>query len=211
MPLAGMRRDYVLASGNAGKLREFNAVLEPCGYVVRPQADWRVPEVEENGGTFLENALAKARQAARYTRLPSIADDSGLIVPALDGEPGLFSARYAGRGAGDADNIRRLLERMEGLGGADRRACFYCCIVLLQSVDDPAPLMASARWYGEILSAPRGRNGFGYDPVFAVADGDGERCSAAELALEAKQRISHRGLALQSLLRQLREQERACG
>lgn len=204
-----MHRNYVLASGNAGKLREINAVLGPLGCAVRPQAEWQVPEAEENGATFLENALAKARQAARYTRMPALADDSGLLVPALRGEPGIYSARYAGRAASDADNVRRLLEKMEDLTGADRRAYFYCCIVLLDSADDPAPLMATARWYGEILHAPRGTNGFGYDPVFAVAGGT-EQYSAAELTLEAKQRISHRGQALQSLVRQLREQDRIC-
>ncbi len=204
-----MHKQYVLASGNAGKLREINAVLGPLGCSVRPQAEWQVPEAEENGATFLENALAKARQAARLTRMPALADDSGLIVPALRGEPGIHSARYAGRAASDADNVRRLLEEMDGLTGADRRAYFYCCIVLLDSVDDPAPLMATARWYGEILHAPRGTNGFGYDPVFAVAGGT-EQYSAAELTLEAKQRISHRGQALQALVRQLREQDRIC-
>ncbi|MGD8384013.1 MAG: RdgB/HAM1 family non-canonical purine NTP pyrophosphatase [Lysobacterales bacterium] len=204
-----MHKQYVLASGNAGKLREINAVLGPLGCAVRPQGEWQVPEVEETGATFLENALAKARQAARFTRLPALADDSGLIVPALRGEPGIYSARYAGRAASDADNVRRLLERMEGLTEAERRAYFYCCIVLLDSPEDPAPLMATARWYGEILHAPRGTNGFGYDPVFAVAGGT-EQYSAAELSLEAKQRISHRGQALQSLVRQLREQDRIC-
>jgi len=202
-----MCKQYVLASANPGKLREITAKLEPLGYSIRPQADWQVPQVLETGRTFLENALAKARQAVRYTQLPSIADDSGLVVPALNGEPGIFSARYCGEGAGDRANIHRLLKQLDGVTGKRRCAYFYCCMVLLSSEDDPAPLLATANWYGEILHSPRGENGFGYDPVFAVA---GTQYSAAELSLDDKQCISHRGQALDSLLTQIRERNGKC-
>ena len=137
-----MEREYVLASGNQGKLRELTAMLEPLGFVVRPQSDWRVPEADETAGTFIENALLKARQAARYTGLPSIADDSGLVVPVLNGRPGIFSARYAGKDADDEANKRKLLADLSGVGGADRHAYFICAMVLVHSVDDPAPLLA---------------------------------------------------------------------
>lgn len=199
-----MTREYVLASGNQGKLREIAGVLKPLGFVVYPQSQWQTPEAEETASTFIENAFLKARQASSHVGMPAIADDSGLVVPALNGEPGIFSARYAGANASDQDNIQKLLEELLRLPSADRRAYFYCAIVLLESPDDPAPLVATARWHGEILPVMHGDGGFGYDPVFKVA---GMNCTAAELKPEVKQSVSHRGQALDLLLGQLRERD----
>jgi XTP/dITP diphosphohydrolase len=199
-----MSREYVLASGNQGKLREMVALLQPLGLAVRPQSDWQVPEADETASTFIENSLIKARQATRHTGLPAIADDSGLVVPALGGAPGIYSARYAGKHADSQANIRKLMKELEGQAGIDRRAYFFCAVVLLESADDPAPLMATARWHGRILSAPQGAGGFGYDPVFAVGD---SQVSAAELDSKQKQRVSHRGQALRKLLKQLNERD----
>ena len=198
---------FVLASGNLGKLQEMSAMLSPLGFDVRPQSDWNVPEAEEVAPTFIENALLKARNAARHTGLPSIADDSGLVVPALNGEPGIFSARYAGEGAGDQSNMRKLLAALEHQSGTGRQAYFFCAMVMVNAVDDPAPLMATARWQGEILHSPRGDGGFGYDPVFGAR---GLQCSAAELDPEQKHRISHRGQALRELVKQLHERDGTC-
>jgi XTP/dITP diphosphohydrolase len=199
-----MSREYVLASGNQGKLREMVALLQPLGLAVRPQSDWQVPEADETASTFIENSLIKARQATRHTGLPAIADDSGLVVPALGGAPGIYSARYAGKHADSQANIRKLMKELEGQAEIDRRAYFFCAVVLLESADDPAPLMATARWHGRILSAPQGAGGFGYDPVFAVGD---SQVSAAELDSKQKQRVSHRGQALRKLLKQLNERD----
>jgi XTP/dITP diphosphohydrolase len=202
-----MQRDYVLASGNRGKLREITAMLEPLGFVVRPQSDWQVPEAIEDAATFVENALIKARQAARFTGLPSIADDSGLVVPVLNGQPGIHSARYAGAGADDEANKRKLLAAMTGKARHERQAYFFCAMVLVQTFDDPAPLLAIGRWHGQVLHTPRGQGGFGYDPLFGIeagADGHPQR-SAAELSPAEKSRLSHRGQALRELVRQIRE------
>ena len=200
-----MDQEYVLASGNKGKLREMVAMLKPLGFVVRPQSDWQVPEAVESASTFIENSLIKARQAAHYTGLPSIADDSGLVVPALNGEPGIFSARYAGDNADNEANKRKLLAEMSGLHGADRSAHFFCAMVLVQSVDDPAPLLAIGRWHGHILLSEQGLGGFGYDPLFGIAAAplDAKQRSAAELAPADKSHVSHRGQALRELVRQL--------
>jgi len=201
-----MNREYVLASGNQGKLREISGMLEPLGFVVRPQIDWDVPEAAETASTFIENSLIKARQAARYTGLPSIADDSGLVVPALNGEPGIYSARYAGDDADDLANMQKLLHALEGKSGLDRNAYFYCAMVLVESVDDPAPLVATARWHGHILTSRQGDGGFGYDPIFGVSglSGSDRPVASAELSPAEKSRISHRGQALEELVRQLR-------
>jgi XTP/dITP diphosphohydrolase len=198
---------YVLASGNRGKLREISAMLEPLGFVVRPQSDWQVPEAEETASTFIENSLIKARQAARFTGLPSIADDSGLVVPSLNGAPGIYSSRYAGNDADDKANYRKLLAELSGTQGQDRSAYFFCAMVLLQSADDPAPLLASGRWHGHILTSPQGNGGFGYDPVFGVSATapNGSQLSAAELSVADKSLVSHRGRALRELVRQIRE------
>lgn len=202
-------RKFVLASGNQGKLREITALLEPLGFVVRPQSDWQVPEAAETASTFIENSLIKARQAARYTGLPSIADDSGLVVPILNGAPGIYSARYAGDDANDEANMQKLLKELSGKVGADRNAYFLCAMVMVQSADDPAPLLATGRWYGQILQKAQGNGGFGYDPVFGVfpLPPDGKHCSAAELSPGDKSRVSHRGQALTKLVEQMRERD----
>ena len=204
-----MDREYVLASGNQGKLHEITGMLEPLGFVVRPQSDWQVPEAEETASTFVENSLIKARQATHYTGLPAIADDSGLVVPILNGEPGIYSARYAGEGADSRANMRKLLVELQGRPEPDRQAYFYCAMVLLISADDPAPLIATGRWHGRILESPQGDSGFGYDPVFGISSPSDPRrqCSAAELAQADKSRVSHRGQALMELVRQLRERD----
>ncbi len=204
MQAESLQTEYVLASGNQGKLRELAGMLQPLGFALRPQSDWQLAGVEEVATTFIENALLKARHAAHFTGLPSIADDSGLVVPALDGEPGIHSARYAGEDADDQANMHKLLRQLKTTPGPDRRAYFYCALVLLDSADDPAPLISTARWHGEILHAQQGDGGFGYDPLFYVP---GRGCSAAELSLEEKQKISHRGQALAGLIRQLRARD----
>lgn len=190
----------MLASGNPGKLREFAGLLQPLDFEVRPQSDWDVPPVAEDACTFLENALIKARHAARCTGLPALADDSGLVVPALGGAPGVHSARYAGSHGDAGANNRKLLDAMQGLEGAERAAYFHCAMVLLKSADDPVPLVASASWWGEIAWAERGRHGFGYDPLFWLSE---QQCTAAELSSPDKARLSHRGQATRLLLGQL--------
>ena len=194
-------RSLVLASGNAGKLRELGAMLEPLGWSVRPQSEFELEEAVEDGLTFIENALIKARHASRATGLPALGDDSGLVVDALKGAPGIYSARYAGAQAGDAANNRKLLAALEGVPQDRRGAHFYCAMALMRHPDDPAPLLATGCWDGRILEAPAGDGGFGYDPLFWVP---GEGCSSAQLAPERKNRLSHRGQALAELLRQLR-------
>lgn len=204
-----METEYVFASGNQGKLREIAGMLKPLEFIVRPQSDWQVPEAEETACTFIENALIKARQAAGFTGLPSIADDSGLVVPALNGEPGIYSSRYAGHDADDEANIRKLLSEMTGKEGVERNAYFICVMVLVRSTDDPAPLLAIGRWHGRILLSVQGQGGFGYDPLFGVSSlsaGDGQ-VSAAQLTPVEKSRVSHRGQALRDLVRQLRERD----
>ncbi len=205
--MAAQPVEWVLASGNRGKLREFSGMLEPLGFVVHPQSDWNTPEAEETALTFVENALIKARNAAGHTGLPCLADDSGLVVPSLLGEPGIFSARYAGEGAGDEANLHKLLARLETRSGTDRQAYFYCAIVMLGWASDPAPLIATARWHGEILTAPEGDGGFGYDPIFR---GRGLQHATAKLDAETKHRESHRGQALRVLLKQLHERDGVC-
>jgi len=202
-------KEYVLASGNQGKLRELVAMLGPLGFSVRPQSDWQVPEAEENAPTFVENSLIKARQAVEYTGLPAIADDSGLVVPVLGGEPGIYSARYAGANANAQANMEKLLAELAGRTGDERLAYFYCVLVLVNSVNDPAPLIATGRWYGQILDFPRGDGGFGYDPLFGIPglSKPDQLVSAAELAPADKSRISHRGLALTELIRQMRKRD----
>ena len=204
-----MHREYVLASGNPGKLREMADMFKPLGFSVRPQSDWQVPEAEEVASTFVENSLIKARHAASRTGLPSIADDSGLVVPALHGEPGIFSARYSGEAADARSNMLKLLAELQGKTGADRNAYFFCAMVLVNSVNDPAPLIATGRWHGTILDAPQGDGGFGYDPLFGITAPPvaGQKRSAAELTPLEKSRLSHRGQALRELVRQLRERD----
>jgi len=204
-----MEREYVLASGNPGKLREMTAMFRPLGLVVHPQSNWQVPAAEETASTFVENALIKAYQAALHTGLPSIADDSGLVVPVLQGEPGIYSARYAGEDADAWSNMRKLLVELRGKTGKDRRAYFYCVMVLVNSADDPAPLIATGSWHGQILDSPRGDGGFGYDPLFGIVSSSdsGRRRSAAEINAAEKSHLSHRGQALRELVRQLHERD----
>ncbi|KAF1698769.1 non-canonical purine NTP pyrophosphatase, RdgB/HAM1 family [Pseudoxanthomonas jiangsuensis] len=192
----------VLASGNAGKLRELGALLGDLDVELLPQARLGVDDIEETGLSFVENALLKARHAARITGLPALADDSGLCVDALGGAPGLYSARYAGGHGDSAANIARLLRELDGVPPARRSAHFHAVIVLLRHAEDPQPLVAEGSWPGTILETPRGAGGFGYDPVFL----DPERgLSAAELDPALKNRISHRGRALEQLRARLPE------
>ncbi|KAA0088692.1 RdgB/HAM1 family non-canonical purine NTP pyrophosphatase [Trinickia soli] len=193
----------VVASNNAGKLREFSALLGEAGVALIAQGELGVPEAEEPHATFVENALAKARHAARLTGLPALADDSGLCVRALGGEPGVYSARYAQRAGGeksDPANNAYLVARLQGV--SDRRAYYYCVLVLVRNADDPEPLIAEGRWHGEITDAPRGANGFGYDPHFFLPD---LNATAAELEPSVKNTRSHRAIALRALLALLRE------
>lgn len=195
-----MIRRLVVASGNAGKLREIGEILAPLAIEAVPQGAFGVPEAEEPFRTFVENALAKARHAAAHTGLPALADDSGLCVAALGGEPGVHSARFAGEPKDDARNNALLVERLRGID--DRAAHYACVMVLVRHADDPEPLIAIGRWHGEIVDTPRGAGGFGYDPYFLVpAFGR----TAAELGADEKNAISHRGLALRRLLDLLRE------
>ncbi|QDH71672.1 RdgB/HAM1 family non-canonical purine NTP pyrophosphatase [Marilutibacter alkalisoli] len=194
-----MRR-IVVASGNPGKLAEFNQLLGGSGVEFIAQGELGVEDIEETGLSFVENALLKARHAARVTGLPALADDSGICVDALDGAPGLYSARYAGEPSDAKRNIEKLLAKLAGLPDHRRGAHFHCTLVLLRHPIDPRPLVAEGEWHGRILEAPRGDGGFGYDPVF-FDPGLGK--AAAELPPEVKNRISHRGLALAELKKRL--------
>jgi len=196
-----MSKTVVLASNNAGKVREFNALLTGIDFEVVPQAQFGVPEAEETGLTFVENAILKARNAASHAKLPALADDSGLEVDALDGAPGIYSARYAGPGASDRENLDKLLSMLNGVPETQRSARFQCVLVYLRHALDPTPLIVQGTWEGRILTEPRGRGGFGYDPVFWVPT---HGCASAELAPEVKNALSHRGQALQKLLAELR-------
>jgi XTP/dITP diphosphohydrolase len=193
-------RRLVLASGNRGKLAEFGHLLAGSGFEVVTQGSLGVLDIEETGTTFVENALLKARHAARITRLPALADDSGLCVEQLDGAPGLYSARYAGTHGDAAANRAKLLRALDGVPAEKRGAFFICVLVLLRHADDPAPLIAEGRWHGRVLDAERGDGGFGYDPLFLP---DGQTLSAAELDPQLKNRLSHRGQALARLHEQL--------
>ena len=190
----------VLASSNPGKLSELRALLKPAGLQVVPQDALGVEPPEETGVTFVENALIKARAACAATGLPALADDSGVVVDALGGAPGVRSARYAGDGASDADNLAMLLEALAGVDPPERGAAFVCAIVYLRHVQDPCPIVCEGVWRGRILEAPRGDGGFGYDPVFFV---EALNRTAAELSRAEKNAVSHRGQALAQLLDRL--------
>ena len=192
----------VIASNNPGKIREIGQILAPLGIEIIPQSVLAVPEAEEPHATFIENALAKARHAARLTGLPALADDSGICVDALGGAPGVISAHFAGEPRSDVRNNRKLLEMLEA--GEDRRAHYYCVLLLMRHGDDPQPLVAEGEWRGEILREPRGSGGFGYDPLFLdTALGR----TGAELTPEQKNRVSHRGKALAALVGVLKRHE----
>lgn len=183
----------VIASGNAGKIAEIKSVLAAQAVELISKQDFNIIDPEETGLSFVENAILKARHAARISKLPALADDSGLVVEALHGEPGIYSSRYAGMDASDEQNVAKLLAAMEGFPESQRRAYFFCAIAFVLNANDPAPLIAEARWHGHIATKPSGANGFGYDPVFYLKD---QNCTAAELASEVKNKISHRGQAL---------------
>lgn len=192
-------KKLVLASNNPGKLREFQFLLQPLGIEVVTQAQLGIDEAEEPHNTFIENALAKARHVSRLSKLPALADDSGICVEALDGAPGVLSARYAGEPKSDQRNNEELLRAMQGV--ADRRAHYYCVLVLLHHADDPQPLIAEGEWHGEIALHPEGDAGFGYDPLFWLAE---LGKTSAQLEREQKHAISHRGKALRVLLEKLK-------
>lgn len=190
----------VLASGNKGKLKEFRELLFDCGFEVKAQSEFKVPNAEETGLTFVENAILKARQACAMTGLPAIADDSGLEVDALRGEPGIYSARFAGENATDADNNTKLLQLLSDVPTEQRSARYQCVLVLMKHAKDPTPVICQAAWEGRILASPAGEGGFGYDPLFFTPE---YQCSAAQLDKVQKNAISHRGKAMQCLLQAL--------
>jgi XTP/dITP diphosphohydrolase len=189
-------KSIVLASGNLGKIREFSQILSSFDVEIISQKQFHVPEAEETGLSFVENAILKARQAAHYTGLSAMADDSGIEVDALKGAPGIYSARFAGKNATDEDNLLLLLEKLKDVPEEQRVARFQCVIVYMRHDNDPMPLICQGTWEGRILYAPVGKNGFGYDPIFYVPT---HQCSAAELPFEIKNQLSHRGQALHAL------------
>lgn len=193
-------KQVVLASANPGKLRELEALLAPCGMELVPQSRFDIPSAEETGESFIENAIIKARHAARLSGLAAIADDSGLMVDALGGAPGIRSARYAGVGADDDDNLALLLDNMRGIADEARGARFVCLMVYMDHAGDACPLMGEGIWHGRITRAPKGDGGFGYDPVFFAEE---RGCTSAELEPQDKNRISHRAKAMQALMARL--------
>lgn len=188
----------IIASGNPGKLREIGQILKPLGFEVLPQSDFAVPECPEPHVTFIENCLAKARHASLHSGLPALADDSGICVEALNGAPGIYSARYSGEPKSDERNNEKLVAALKGQ--PNRKAHYYCVIVLVRHADDPEPLIAEGRWQGEIIDAPRGAGGFGYDPHFYLPEFGR---TGAELTANEKNSVSHRGKALRELVEKL--------
>ena len=194
--------ELVLASSNPGKIREFGRLFADLGLRVRPQSDFGVVDVAETGLTFVENALLKAREASRISGLPALADDSGLEVDALAGQPGIYSARYAGEPKSDERNNAKLLEELAEITGKARSGRYWCALVYLRHADDPVPLMVQRSWEGQILEAPLGEGGFGYDPLFWLPE---LGKSVAQLDAEEKNRLSHRGRALSAMASALRD------
>ncbi|MES9940368.1 MAG: RdgB/HAM1 family non-canonical purine NTP pyrophosphatase [Candidatus Thiodiazotropha sp. 6PLUC2] len=190
----------VLASNNTGKVREINQLLTSEQITVVPQKDFNIPDAIEDGLSFVENAIKKARHASSLSGLPAIADDSGIEVDALNGAPGIYSARFAGSGASDEENLNKLLEHLKEIPEAKRTARFQCLMVFMRHSEDPTPIICQGTWEGRILFEPQGENGFGYDPVFYVPSHD---CSSAQLDPETKNSLSHRGQALKLLLQTL--------
>lgn len=190
----------VIASNNAGKLREIGAILGPLGFEALPQAAFNIPEAEEPYCTFVENCLTKARHASAHSGLPALADDSGICVDALNGAPGVYSARFAGEPKSDQRNNEKLIELLQG--HPNRKAHYYCVIVLVRWPEDPQPIIAEGSWHGEIIDTPRGDGGFGYDPYFLVPQ-FGK--TGAELSMDVKNGISHRGKALAQLVEKLKQ------
>ena len=197
------KNKIVLATGNQGKVREMADLIADFGFDVVAQSEFEVSEVAETGTTFIENAIIKARHAAKETGLPAIADDSGLEVDFLNGAPGVYSARYAGEEATDRQNIDKLLAAMQNVPESQRSARFHCVLVLMRHELDPTPIICHGTWEGKILTKAHGQNGFGYDPVFFVPE---ENCASAELEPQRKKQLSHRGKALQKLFSQLSAQ-----
>ena len=195
-------KELVLASSNPGKVREINQLLATLDLHAQPQSELGVADAEETGLTFVENAILKARNAAQHTGLPAIADDSGIEVDALNGAPGIYSARFAGEGATDQVNLEKLLADLDGIPEAQRSARFQCLMVFMRHANDPTPLICQGTWEGRILLAASGDNGFGYDPVFFVPT---HNCSSAELAADVKNALSHRGQALRQLVNALQQ------
>ena len=189
----------VLASNNAGKVKEFQALLAPLNFQVIPQGELGIPSAEEPHCTFVENALAKARHASALSGLPALADDSGICAHALNGQPGVLSARYAGEQGDDAANNQKLIQELKDQ--ADRGAHYVCALVFVNSANDPEPIIVQTRWYGQIIDQAAGSNGFGYDPHFFLTD---HKCTAAQLDPARKNLISHRGQALRKLIAQLK-------
>ena len=198
-----MKHKLVLASGNANKVAELQSLLNELEFTVIPQTELGVKDADETGTTFIENAIIKARHAAAVTQLPAIADDSGITVDALNGEPGVYSARFAGVQASDQQNLELLLKKLKGVPTTERTATFWCVLVYLRHATDPTPLVCTGRWHGVITEQPSGEGGFGYDPIFFVPDAGK---TAAELSGVEKNRISHRAHALQQLKVLLSEQ-----
>ena len=194
------QQQIILASGNPGKVKEIQSILDQ--YTIVPQSHYEVPEAEETGSTFIENAIIKARNAAQHCKMPAIADDSGLVVDALGGAPGVISARYAGLGATDFENLQKLLIELENVPEQQKTARFICVLVYMQHAEDPFPIITQGVWEGRILPEPVGENGFGYDPVFWVPD---KRCASAQLSPEVKNQLSHRAQALQQLTEQMHQ------
>jgi XTP/dITP diphosphohydrolase len=194
-----MTQRLILASNNAGKLKEFAQLLAPIGFELHPQGEFNVPEAEEPFGTFVENALQKARHASRLTGLPALADDSGVCVNALGGAPGVYSARYAGEPKSDARNNEKLVRDLAD--HADKSAYYYCVLVYVRHADDPQPVIADGVWRGRIVDSPRGANGFGYDPYFLLPE---LGKTTAELEPHEKNAISHRGQAIRALVEKLK-------
>lgn len=194
------RNKIVFASGNAGKVREVGQLLDGLSIDVLPQSEFNVPEVEETGLTFVENAILKARNAAHYTGFPAIADDSGIAVDVLQGRPGIYSARFAGVGASDEENLNKLISLVKSFSEQERTARFICSMVYLRHEEDPTPMIAEGIWEGQLFLEPKGQDGFGYDPIFYVSS---QKCTSAELPPNIKNKLSHRGQALRKLLGQL--------
>ena len=195
-------KKIVLATNNLNKVREINELFQESIYKIIPQSEFKVTEVEETGKTFTENALIKARNAAKYTDLPVIADDSGIEVDALDGRPGIFSARYSGIGATDKDNLTKLIKDINHIDRKNCQAKFICAMVYIAYENDPNPIIVEGIWKGYVITKPRGVNGFGYDPIFYVPEYE---CTSAELDKKKKNQLSHRGQAIRKLTKKLNE------
>lgn len=196
-----MVKEIVLASNNSGKAREFGEILAPLGIEIHLQKEFAVPEVEENGLSFIENALIKARNASKHSNLPALADDSGLCVDALNGAPGIYSARYCGKWGDDKANNDKLLEALKDVSEDKRTARYFVALAFVRSYDDPVPVVVTASWEGSIGFKPMGQNGFGYDPLFVVT---GRSCTAAQIPHQIKNVISHRARALSLLVAELK-------